>query len=90
MAAYEIVFKNKKAQKGWQQICQRDLTGAQECWDWLSETPSQRHPGGKTAFLRSQRKRGVLEFRVNYHDRVFYTVDKVEKRVIIEYAGPHP
>ena len=37
-----------------------------------------------------QRKRGVIEYRVNYHDRVFYTVDKEANLVIIEYAGPHP
>ena len=45
MAAYEIVFKNKKAQKGWQQICQRDLTGAQECWDWWKSVSSSSTPG---------------------------------------------
>ena len=40
--------------------------------------------------FRSQRKRGVIEYRVNYHDRVFYTVDKKANLVVIEYAGPHP
>jgi hypothetical protein len=90
LSKYEIVFKNKKAQKGWDQIRQRDAAGLQRCWDWLSETPLQRHPGGKTLIFRSQRKRGVIEFRVNYHDRVFYTVDKEANLVIIEHAGPHP
>jgi len=44
---------------------------------------------GKIKKLRGK-LRGLLQYSVNYSDRVQYWVDKEEGIVWVEYAGPHP
>lgn len=83
---YEVRLR-KKARKGWQDICARDPQGAAETLRFLQTTPEQRIPG-KVKKLKGKLK-GLLQYDVNYSDRVQYWVDKRNKTVWVEYAGPH-
>ena len=84
---YEVRLR-KKARKGWQAICTRDPRGAAEMLQFLQRTPERRIPG-KTKKLRGKLK-GLLQYDVNYSDRVQYWVDKENNIVWVEYAGAHP
>lgn len=84
---YEVRLR-KSAQKGWREICVRDPQGAVETLRFLQSTPEQRVPG-KVKKLKG-RLRGLLQYDVNYSDRVQYWVDKESGVVWVEYAGAHP
>jgi len=84
---YEVVLR-RSAKKGWQDICTRDPNGAAETLHFLRNTPELRIPG-KVKKLRGK-LRGLLQYNVNYSDRVQYWVDKERGIVWVEYAGPHP
>lgn len=85
---YKVVFRNKTAVKGWQEICIRDPKGAAETLMFLENTPELRLPG-KVKKLRGKWK-GLLQYDVNYGDRIHYWVNKGNATVYVEYAGPHP
>ena len=78
----------KRARKGWQDICVRDPQGAAEALRFLRTTPERRVPG-KVKKLKGKLK-GLLQYDVNYSDRVWYWVDRGRNVVWVEYAGPHP
>ncbi|MBU0567828.1 hypothetical protein KJ693_05065 [bacterium] len=84
---YKVV-RRKAVKKGWLDICARDPKGAAEVLQFLETTPELRVPG-KVKKLRGRLK-GLLQYDVNYKDRVQYWVNKSEGKVMIEYAGPHP
>lgn len=86
-ADYKVMFR-KKAQKGWRDIRARDPEGAAEALHFLRTTPEQRI-SGKVKKLRGKLK-GLLQYDVNYRDRVQYWVDREDETVWVEYAGPHP
>jgi hypothetical protein len=44
---------------------------------------------GKVKKLKGKLK-GLLQYDVNYSDRVWYWVDRENNVVWVEYAGPHP
>ena len=62
--------------------------GAAETLHFLRNTPELRIPG-KGKKLKGK-LRGLLQYNVNYSDRVQYWVDKERGIVWVEYAGPHP
>ena len=84
---YEVVLRHS-AKKGWRDICALDPNGAAETLHFLQNTPEMRIPG-KVKKLRGK-LRGLLQYNVNYSDRVQYWVDKERGTVWVEYAGPHP
>ena len=84
---YEVRLR-KTTRKGWQGICARDPQGAQEVLQFLRTTPARRVPG-KVKKLKGKLK-GLLQYDVNYSDRVQYWLDKENNVVWVEYAGPHP
>jgi len=84
---YRIVIR-RGTRKGWQAICERDPQGAAEVWQFLTAHPQQRVPG-KVKKLRGKLA-GLLQYDVNYRDRVQYWVDDETRTVHVEYAGPHP
>lgn len=84
---YEIVLR-RSAKKGWRDICARDPNAAAETLHFLQNTPEMRIPG-KVKKLRGK-LRGLLQYDVNYSDRVQYWVDRERGIVWVEYAGPHP
>ncbi len=87
-AQYKVLLRNKTAQKGWQEICQRDAQGAAQAWQFLTATPETRLPG-KVKRLKGKWA-GLLQYDVNYSDRLQYWVDQETHTVWVEYAGPHP
>ena len=93
---YEVRLR-KKTRKGWRDICRRDPQGAAEVLRFLQTSPERRIPG-KVKKLKGKLK-GLLQYDVNYSDRVQYWVDKESAYPIagngigivwVEYAGPHP
>lgn len=84
---YEVRLR-KKVRKDWRDVCIRDPQGAAEALRFLRNTPEQRVPG-KVKKLRSKLK-GLLQYDVNYSDRIQYWVDKENNIVWVEWAGPHP
>ena len=83
---YEIQLR-KKTRKGWQNICARDPQGALEALRFLHTTPDRRVPG-KVKKLKGKLM-GLLQYDVNYRDRIQYWIDKESNVVWVEYAGPH-
>ena len=84
---YEVRLR-KKTRKGWQGICARDHQGALEALRFFQTTPGRR-VSGKVKKLKGKLK-GLLQYDVNYRDRVQYWIDKENNIVWVEYAGPHP
>jgi len=84
---YEVRLR-RKARKGWDDICARDPQGANETLQFLRATPERRVPG-KVKKLRGKLE-GLLQYDVNYSDRIRYWVDKESNTVWVEYAGHHP
>jgi len=84
---YEVRLR-KKVKKGWRDVCIRDPQGAAEALRFLQTTPERRVPG-KVKKLRGKLK-GLLQYDVNYSDRIQYWVDKENNIVWVEWAGPHP
>ena len=70
---YEIQLR-KKTRKGWQGICARDPQGAEQLLQFLRTIPDRQVPG-KVKKLRGKLK-GLLQYDVNYSDRVQYWIDK--------------
>lgn len=87
LSKYKVV-RRKAAKKGWLDICVRDPKGAAEALQFLETTPELRMPG-KVKKLKGKFK-GLLQYDVNYKDRVQYWVNKSKGIVMVEYAGPHP
>jgi len=83
---YEVRLR-KKVRKGWRDVCTRDPQGAAEALRFLRTTPERRVPG-KVKKLRGKLK-GLLQYDVNYSDRIQYWVDKENNIVWVEYAGSH-
>ncbi len=84
---YEVRLR-RSAEKGWREVCARDPQGAAETLRFLQETPEQRVPG-KVKKLKGKLA-GLLQYDVNYSDRVQYWVDRQTGIVWVEYAGSHP
>ena len=84
---YQVRLR-KQCQKGWQDICARDPQGAAAVLEFLRTTPERRAPG-KVKKLKGKLA-GLLQYDVNYSDRVQYWVDKENNIVWVEYAGPDP
>lgn len=84
---YQVLLR-KRARKGWAEVCARDPLGASEVLCFLQTTPERRVPG-KVKKLRGKLQ-GLLQYDVNYSDRVRYWVDRENRIVWVEYAGPHP
>ncbi len=78
----------KQAAKGWSDVCARDPQGAAETLRFLQTTPERRVPG-KVKKLKGKLQ-GLLQYDVNYSDRIQYWVDRENQIVWVEYAGPHP
>jgi mRNA-degrading endonuclease RelE of RelBE toxin-antitoxin system len=84
---YEVRLR-KGAREGWHDICARDPHGATETLRFLRTTPERRVPG-KVKKLRGKLQ-GLLQYDVNYSDRVQYWVDTENHIVWVEFAGSHP
>lgn len=80
---YEVRLR-KKARKGWDDICTRDPQGAAETLRFLRITPELRIPG------KVKKLKGLIQYDVNYSDRVRYWIDKENDIVWVEHAGSHP
>ncbi|MCX6031121.1 MAG: hypothetical protein NT169_17715 [Chloroflexi bacterium] len=84
---YDVRLR-KQAAKGWSVVCARDPQGATEALRFLQTTPERRVPG-KVKKLKGKLQ-GLLQYDVNYSDRIQYWVDRESQIVWVEYAGPHP
>ena len=88
---YNIVLKNSTIQNQWLNLEAEFPDKMADLKQFLRSTPADRRPvPGKLKKLKGKYK-GILQYDVTQNDaRVWYRIDRKEKRVIILYAGHHP
>lgn len=89
-AEYQIDLEKKTALHGWQQLEEQFPSAMQRCREFLTKNPINTIKSrGKAKKLKGSLK-WLYQYDVTDSDRVWYWVDKQERVVKIEYAGPHP
>ncbi|ESA35083.1 hypothetical protein N836_13540 [Leptolyngbya sp. Heron Island J] len=86
---WKLVFKNKKAKKGWRDIEQRFPSAFKRCKEHLTQTPFIKITGSVFP-MRGKKRKGQWEYELSEGDRVYYFPEKNTNKVIIFYAGTHP
>lgn len=83
-----VVAKNRRVNRDWEALIQRNPENARRCYKDLQTTPIMRQT--RRVFpLKGKKYRGVWEYEVTGGDRVFYVPDETQLKVVIFYAGKH-
>lgn len=76
--------------EGWQALCERNPEEMQQLKTLLKKYPDNLlATNGKAKKLKGRLKE-YIQYDVTFGDRVRYKIDKKNKLVIVDYAGPHP
>jgi hypothetical protein len=75
---------------GWKELSRAHPEEMEALKHLLKNSPdSLRTTNGKAKKLKGRLK-DYIQYDVTYSDRVWYRIDKKNKSVIVDYAGPHP
>ena len=86
---YEIRVNNQTLD-GWKELSRAHPEEMEDLKHLLKNSPDNlRITNGKAKKLKGRLK-DYIQYDVTYGDRVWYRIDKKNKAVIVEYAGPHP
>lgn len=89
-AEYEIDLEKNSAAHGWRQLEERLPAAMKRCRNFLTKNPTDTiNSRGKAKKLKGTLK-WLYEYDVTDGDRVWYWVNKEQRIVKVEYAGPHP
>jgi hypothetical protein len=83
-----VVAKNRRVNREWEALIQRNPENARRCYKDLKTAPITRQPG-RVFPLKGKKYRGVWEYEVTGGDRVFYVPDENCLKVVVFYAGKH-
>ena len=83
-----VVAKNRRVNRDWEALIQRNPENARRCYKALETAPITRQPG-RIFPLKGKKYRGVWEYEVTGGDRVFYVPDETQLKVVVFYAGKH-
>ena len=83
-----VVAKNRRINRDWEALIQRNPENARRCYKDLQTAPITRQPG-RVFPLKGKKYRGVWEYEVTGGDRVFYVPDETQLKVVVFYAGKH-
>jgi len=88
---YEIVLESNKITKSWALLKSQFPEKMRDCENFLRNNPEDRSKAlGLLKKLKGPLK-GILQYDITKDNhRVWYDVDKTNRKVIIKYAGPHP
>jgi len=87
-AIWLVVAKNRRVNRDWEALIQRNPENARRCHKDLRTAPITRQPG-RVFPLKGKKYRGVWEYEVTGGDRVFYVPDETQLKVVVFYAGKH-
>ncbi|MCY7333179.1 MAG: hypothetical protein LH649_11095 [Pseudanabaena sp. CAN_BIN31] len=83
-----VVAKNRRVNRDWEALIQRNPENARRCYKDLCIAPMTRQP--RRVFpLKGKKYQGVWEYEVTGGDRVFYIPDETQLKVVVFYAGKH-
>jgi hypothetical protein len=85
---WTVFAKNNRVVKGWEWLLDKAPEHTRECFYRLREKPMERVPG-RVFPLKHKDHKGSWEYEVTGGDRVFYTPDLANKKVVVFYAGKH-
>jgi mRNA-degrading endonuclease RelE of RelBE toxin-antitoxin system len=86
---YTVLAHNRRVQKGWEDLCERSHQSSVRCHEWLSAHPDRPRP--KRCYqLKHKNYQGAYCYEIGSGDRVYYTIARDKKEVLIYYAGEHP
>jgi hypothetical protein len=83
-----VVAKNRRVNRDWEALIQRNPENARRCYKDLEIAPIKRQPG-RVFPLKGKKYRGVWEYEVTGGDRVFYVPDETQLKAVVFYAGKH-
>jgi hypothetical protein len=85
---WKVIAKNRRVNRSWEELIQKDLESARRCYEHLKNNPLQRKPG-RIFPLKGKKYKGNWEYEFNSGDRVFYTPNPEKMEVVVYYAGEH-
>lgn len=83
-----VVAKNRRVNRDWEALMQRNPENISRCYQDLQTAPTTRQPG-RVFPLKGKKYKGVWEYEVTGGDRVFYVPDQTLLKVVVFYAGKH-
>ena len=83
-----VVAKNRRVNRDWEALIQRNPENARRCYKDLQTAPITRQ-SGRVFPLKGKKYRGVWEYEVSGGDRVFYVPDETQLKAVVFYAGKH-
>jgi hypothetical protein len=83
-----VVAKNRRVNRDWEALMQRNPENTSRCYQDLQTVPTTRQPG-RVFPLKGKKYKGVWEYEVTGGDRVFYVPDLTLLKVVVFYAGKH-
>jgi hypothetical protein len=83
-----VVAKNRRVNRDWEALTQRNPENARRCYKDLNTTPMTRQ-SGRVFPLKGKKYKGVWEYEVTGGDRIFYIPDETLLKVVVFYAGKH-
>ena len=87
---YQIKLERSSAERGWHSLEEESPSAMDKCRQFLEEMPANfLMSRGKAKRLKGKLK-WLSQYDVTDSARVRYWVDKTDKIVYVEYAGPHP
>jgi len=90
LGKYQIRLEKSSAERGWHSLEEEFPAAMERCRQFLEEMPTNfLMSHGKAKRLKGKLK-WLLQYDVTDSARIRYRVDKNDRIVYVEYAGPHP